>query len=80
MVLKASYFEIYCGKLNDLLNKKKILYAREDKNQNIIIVGLKKLEIKNEEDLIKLLAEGNKLRVTSSTGKNSESSRSHAIL
>lgn len=38
----VSYFEIYCGKLYDLLNEKNELKAREDKKQKICIVGLEK--------------------------------------
>ena len=38
--VKLSYFEIYCGKLFDLLNKRNEILPREDKNQNIQIVGL----------------------------------------
>lgn len=76
----VSYFEIYCGKLYDLLNKKKLLTPREDKSQNINIVGLKKMEIQNCQELFNLITGGNSKRVTSTTGKNQDSSRSHAIL
>ena len=36
----VSFYEIYCGKLYDLLNERNILYAREDAKNNINIVGL----------------------------------------
>ena len=36
-----SFYEIYCGKLHDLLNDRQQLYAREDANQNVNIIGLK---------------------------------------
>lgn len=35
-----SFYEIYCGKLYDLLNDKNILFAREDSKNNVNIVGL----------------------------------------
>ena len=37
---KLSFFEIYCGKLYDLLNKRQELIIREDKKQNINIIGI----------------------------------------
>lgn len=36
----VSFYEIYCGKLYDLLNERNILHAREDAKNNINIVGL----------------------------------------
>ena len=37
----VSFYEIYCGKLHDLLNERQQLFAREDAKQNVNIVGLK---------------------------------------
>lgn len=31
----VSFFEIYCGKLFDLLNNRELLHAREDAKQNV---------------------------------------------
>lgn len=36
----VSFYEIYCGKLFDLLNSREMLQAREDAKQNVNIVGL----------------------------------------
>lgn len=36
----VSFFEIYCSKVHDLLNKRNELVIREDKKQNINVVGL----------------------------------------
>lgn len=36
----ASFYEIYCSKLFDLLNGRQQLQAREDSKQNVNIVGL----------------------------------------
>lgn len=33
--LHLSFFEIYCGKLQDLLNKRSEIICREDKNQQV---------------------------------------------
>lgn len=78
--LFVSYFEIYCGKLFDLLNNRQKLQAREDAKQNINVVGLKRFPIQDEKSLFEMINFGNSVRVTSQTGKNMDSSRSHAIL
>ncbi|KAI8060111.1 P-loop containing nucleoside triphosphate hydrolase protein [Gongronella butleri] len=74
------FYEIYQGQLYDLLNARKKLFAREDGKQNVVIVGLKEYVIKNVEDLMKVFEYGSQCRSTGSTGANSDSSRSHAIL
>ncbi|CAO3578657.1 unnamed protein product [Absidia cylindrospora] len=74
------FYEIYQGQLYDLLNARKKLFAREDGKQNVVIVGLKEYAIKNVDDLMKVFEYGNQCRSTGSTGANSDSSRSHAIL
>lgn len=78
--INVSYFEIYCGKLYDLLNSRKKLHAREDAKSNINIVGLKSFEVEDADKLFEVINYGNSVRVTSTTGKNMDSSRSHAIL
>lgn len=40
LVLVVSFYEIYCGKLFDLLNNRKDLVCREDAKQKVNIVGL----------------------------------------
>ena len=80
LYIKVSYFEIYCGKLYDLLNNRKKLHAREDAKSNINIVGLKSVEVDDPDKLFEFISYGNSVRVTSTTGKNTDSSRSHAIL
>ena len=37
---KLSFYEIYCGRLYDLLNKRTELKLREDNKNNINIIGL----------------------------------------
>lgn len=75
-----SYFEIYCGKLFDLLNNWEAIIAWEDNKQNIQIVGLSKIESNSVEEVFDSIQKGNQLWITSTTGKNNESSWSHAIL
>ena len=40
LVVVVSFYEIYCGKLFDLLGKRKELVCREDAKQKVNIVGL----------------------------------------
>lgn len=74
------FYEIYQGQLYDLLNDRKKLFAREDGKQNVVIVGLKEFVIKNVDDLMQVFEYGSQARSTGSTGANSDSSRSHAVL
>ena len=46
LVLLVSFFEIYSGKLFDLLNDRRSLAAREDAKQNVVIVGLKEKAVR----------------------------------
>ena len=76
----VSFYEIYCGKLYDLLNERKILTAREDGKQNICIGGLTE---KNAEDiniLMQIIEWGLTIRTCGVTGANADSSRSHGII
>ncbi|CEP15784.1 hypothetical protein [Parasitella parasitica] len=74
------FYEIYQGQLYDLLADRKKLFAREDGKHNVVIVGLKEYRIKNVSDLMQVFEYGNQVRSTGSTGANSDSSRSHAIM
>jgi len=76
----CSFFEIYGGKLFDLLNDRKKLVMREDGAKNVQIVGLRERKCNNVADLLELMSYGNAVRSTGSTGANMDSSRSHAIL
>lgn len=75
-----SFFEIYCGKLFDLLNRRNELKIREDKKANINVIGLEERIISSPDDFLTLIEEGSNLRVTSQNATNADSSRSHAIL
>ncbi|MCO5563923.1 hypothetical protein L7F22_017575 [Adiantum nelumboides] len=78
--LWISFFEIYGGKLFDLLNDRRKLCMREDGRQQVCIVGLKEFQIKDLEILKEFIEKGSLARSTGTTGANEESSRSHAIL
>ncbi|CAN8324669.1 unnamed protein product [Cochlearia groenlandica] len=78
--LWLSYFEIYGGKLYDLLSERKKLCMREDGRQQVCIVGLQEYEVSDVQIVKDFIDKGNAIRSTGSTGANEESSRSHAIL
>ena len=74
----ASFYEIYCGKLFDLLNERKPLNAREDGKQNICIVGLVEKQVNNLNEMMGIINFGLRSRTVGVTGANNDSSRSHA--
>ncbi|XP_073276052.1 kinesin-like protein KIN-13A [Primulina huaijiensis] len=78
--LWLSYFEIYGGKLFDLLSDRKKLCMRENGRQQVCIVGLQEFEVSDVQLVKEYIERGNAARSTGSTGANEESSRSHAIL
>lgn len=75
-----SFYEIYCGKLFDLLNDRNMLIAREDGKGNICIGGLSERQAFSLNDLMKVIEIGLRSRTVGVTGANSDSSRSHAII
>ncbi|KAH0468183.1 hypothetical protein IEQ34_003216 [Dendrobium chrysotoxum] len=75
-----SFFEIYGGKVFDLLSDRRKLCMREDGKQQVCIVGLQEFRVSNVETIRELIEKGNATRSTGTTGANEESSRSHAIL
>lgn len=78
--LFVSFFEIYGGKLFDLLSDRKKLCMREDGKQQVCIVGLQEYKVSDVETIKDLIEKGSATRSTGTTGANEESSRSHAIL
>lgn len=75
-----SFYEIYCGQLYDLLNRRKRLFAREDSKHVVQIIGLRELQVDSVEFLLEVILKGSKERSTGATGVNADSSRSHAII
>jgi kinesin family protein 2/24 len=47
LTLVVSFYEIYCGKLYDLLNERKDLICREDGKHKVNIVGLTEIPVSN---------------------------------
>ncbi|XP_023816883.2 kinesin-like protein KIF2A [Oryzias latipes] len=76
----VSFFEIYNGKVYDLLNKKTQLQVLEDGCQQVQVVGLEEVCVSTPEDLIKGLQTGCACRTSDQTSVNAKSSRSHAFL
>ncbi|VCX38427.1 unnamed protein product [Gulo gulo] len=75
----GTFFEIYGGKVYDLLNWKKKLQVLEDGNQQIQVVGLQEQEVCSVEDVLNLVELGNSCRTSGQTSVNAYSSRSHAV-
>ena len=76
----VSFYEIYCGKLHDLLNDRNVLIAREDGKGNICITNLLEKQLFSLSDLMKVIDLGLKSRTVGVTGANADSSRSHGII
>ena len=75
----GTFFEIYGGKVYDLLNWKKKLQVLEDGSQQIQVVGLQEQEVCCVEDMLNLVELGNSCRTSGQTSVNAHSSRSHAV-
>ena len=78
--IRISFYEIYCGKLYDLLNERRVVQAREDAKQRVKIMGLTETNCASVHDLMNVIDYGLNARTTGTTGANMDSSRSHAIL
>jgi len=80
MSIGVSLFEIYGGKLFDLLNKRKPVRCLEDKNGKVCFPGLSEHPVASADEVMQVIEDGACNRSTGSTSKNADSSRSHAIL
>nr|CAD7424097.1 unnamed protein product [Timema monikensis] len=79
LVVSSSFFEIYSGKVFDLLANKAKLRVLEDGKQQVQIVGLTETIVDSVEEVLKLITHGNSARTSGQTSANSNSSRSHAV-
>ncbi|XP_071851021.1 kinesin-like protein KIF2A isoform X2 [Apostichopus japonicus] len=79
VVVSCSFFEIYSGKVFDLLNKKAKLRVLEDGKQQVQVVGLQEKNVTCRDEVLKLIAHGNTVRTSGTTSANQHSSRSHAV-
>ncbi|PKU44594.1 hypothetical protein llap_5110 [Limosa lapponica baueri] len=74
----VTFFEIYNGKVFDLLNKKAKLRVLEDGKQQVQVVGLQEKQVHCAEDVFKMIEMGSASRTSGQTFANASSSRSHA--
>lgn len=79
LTVAASFFEIYSGKVFDLLSKKARLRVLEDGKQQVQIVGLTERVVRSAEEVLGLIQVGSGARTSGQTSANANSSRSHAV-
>nr|XP_053636807.1 kinesin-like protein KIF2A isoform X4 [Cherax quadricarinatus] len=77
--VSASFFEIYGGKVFDLLNSKTKLRVLEDGKNVVQVVGLQERVCENVDDVLRLISLGSQVRTSGQTAANNQSSRSHAV-
>ena len=80
MFITVAFYEIYSGKLYDLLANRNPLRCLEDGKANVNICGLSEHRVETVNHLMKAIEVGSEFRSQGSTGANDKSSRSHAIL
>jgi len=80
LVLRVSAFEIYGGKVFDLLHARKLCPVREDSKKRVHVVGLTQRHCHDIDHYASLLAASHDARQTAATMANGVSSRSHAVL
>ena len=78
--IEVSYIEIYNEIIRDLLSEGNVIDIHEDPNKGVILVGVKEIEVENNDNFYDILALGNRKRTTGSTNNNETSSRSHTVL
>jgi kinesin family protein 2/24 len=75
----CTFFEIYCGKVFDLLNNKKKLRVLEDHKNQVQVVDIREQPLNSVEDVLNLIQYGMNIRTSGTTSANQHSSRSHAV-
>ena len=78
--VSVSFFEIYGGKLFDLLNNRQLVKCLEDHKGKVCFPGLSEHPVHSADDVIDIIENGAINRSTGSTSANADSSRSHAVL
>ena len=76
----VSLFEIYGGKLLDLLNARNSVRCLEDSHGKVCFPGLSEHPVSSAEELMDIIDAGALNRSTGTTSANADSSRSHAVL
>lgn len=77
--ISMSFFEMYGGFVQDLLNERNRLKILEDGKGEIHINGLVEMDIYDPEQFLDIINIGNNARTTHVTEANDTSSRSHSI-
>jgi kinesin family protein 2/24 len=76
----VSLFEIYGGKLIDLLSERRNIKCLEDANGRVCFLGLSEHDVSSATDVMDVIVKGGEQRTTGTTSANADSSRSHAVL
>jgi hypothetical protein len=77
--ISVSFLEIYNEIVKDLLNPSdKALQIREDPGKGIYVQNLCELIVQSEDDVLRLIEQGNQVRRVAATKMNESSSRSHS--
>lgn len=77
--MAVSFFEMYGGYVQDLLNDRNRLKILEDGKGEIVVNGLSQREAHSPNEFVDIVHTGQELRTTHTTEANDTSSRSHAI-
>jgi kinesin family protein 2/24 len=80
LTIGVSLFEIYGGKLFDLIHGRKLIKCLEDSRGKVCYPGLTEHPVSGPDRLMELIEEGARNRSTGTTSRNADSSRSHAVL
>ncbi|KXS19523.1 kinesin-domain-containing protein, partial [Gonapodya prolifera JEL478] len=75
----ASYFELYGGRVFDLLARRAPRQMMEDARGDVQVVGLTRVRVGSAEECRRQVERGNTERTTGRTEANDTSSRSHAV-
>ena len=78
-VVMVSFFEMYGGFIQDLLNDRQRLKVLEDGKGEVVVNGLQEVQASSPEEFLEIVETGNSSRTTHTTEANDTSSRSHAI-
>jgi hypothetical protein len=78
--VSVSLFEIYGGRLLDLLNNRNQVKCLEDHKGKVCFPGLSEHRVTNPGHLMQIIEAGASNRSMGSTSANADSSRSHAVL
>ncbi|CAJ0963154.1 unnamed protein product, partial [Mesorhabditis belari] len=79
LTIGCSFFEIYGGKVFDLLKNKNLLRVLEDGKREVQVVGLQEETVTSDQQVLDLIKRGSDMRTAGATSANSNSSRSHAV-